>query len=241
MNKISTMIVTAMIAVSSFGGDLVQSVYNAADAAPSIRIKYNGSATIAHLSNTVNTLVLTDGTVANSIVYSDSTFATLLGDIAAATNLAGVANFQAELVNALSADTCTNKVLAITDHQDLRDGKWHETAYFDTSACLFYSVASYGDGMGARVLKNIFGDVKGTGDVSIKVYVDGAEKYSKNLQSPVYSTVDGTVVNTNANISAEIDLGNGIVISGDQKLSIRATRVTTATTGGIGASLEGRK
>lgn len=242
MNKIASMIGIALISGISFAADpIVQSVYNGADTANAIRIKYNGSGA-ATISNTINVITLTDAGTANTITMSAaSTYADLLGSISAATNSSGVANFQAELVNAISTDTVSNKVVAASDNTALTDGKWHEVLPIDTSAALFYSSASYGDGIGARVLKNIFGDITGTGNVTLGVYVDGALKYSKVIQSPAYSSVDGTIVSTNANVSAEVSLGSGIPVGGGQKVAVRATRATTATTGGIGASFEARK
>lgn len=240
-NKLfSIMTVIGLIASVGLAADPVQSIYNGADDAPAIRIKYNGSATTATVSNGAVAMVIVDGTVTTNIAIDPAaTWSTIIGYIQAATNSAGVRNMQVEYVNAVAADVASN--IVAFSNVDLTDGKWHDVAKFDTSACLFYSSASYGDSMGQRVLKNIYGNIAGTGDVTVKAYVDGAEKFSKLLKSPVYSNQDGTIVSTNTYVNAEIDLGSGIVVGPEDVVSVRATRATTATTGGIGASFEARK
>lgn len=244
MNKIAIMVMVGLIAVCSFGAENVQSIYNAADDAAAIRIKYNGDSATATVSNGAVALVLVDDTVTTNIAIDPAaTWSTIMGYIQAATNSSGVRNYQVEYVNAIAGDLASN--IVAFSNVDLSDGKWHEICKFDTSACLFYSSASYGDGLGQRTLKSIFGDIKGTGDVTYKVYVDGAEKFSHYVQSPVLSIMGiGSITNacyTNAVVSGVIDINPGIWVGPEDVVTVRGTRATTATTGGIGASFEARK
>lgn len=244
MNKSVIASAVCLIASLGFAAENVQSVYNTYDDAPAIRIKYNGDATTATISNGAVAMVLVDDTVTTNIAIDPAaTWATIMGYMQAATNSSGVRNFQVEYVNAVAGDLASN--IVAFSNVDLSDGKWHEVCKFDTSACLFYSTASYGDGIGQRTLKSIFGDIKGTGDTTYKVYVDGAEKFSHYVQSPVLSIMGiGSITNacyTNAVVSGVIDINPGIWVGPEDVVSVRAARATTATTGGIGASFEARK
>lgn len=221
------------------------SVYNTEDTPKVFRIKYNGSSTTATISNSVDTLWIKDADASGitTVIMTGNAGATLTSMLAA-TNSTGSKNFQVELVNALAADTISNVVLAAAN-VSLADGQWHEVVKWDTSQSKTYNTCSYGDGASARWLTTLYGNPGGTGDLTLNVYLDGTEVYSKVITSPYYVPAQITST-TNTNTAINVvnvweNLGSattyGIYVAPKSKCLIRATRATTATTGSIGGLL----
>lgn len=225
-------------------------IWNSEDTAPVFRVKYNGSATTASISNSATTVVVTDGAVATTITPSGATqtAGATLAAIAACTNAAGALNFQVELLNALTADVVSNTMLAGTANVNLLDGKWHEVVKWDTSAILHFDCCSYGDGSAQRWLNTIYGQPGGTGNLTLDVYIDGTKVWEKLILLPIYTqgaVVGGTNASTtvqdwavNENLGTSTDYG--ILVPAKSKCLIRATRATTATTGGLGGMITSR-
>ena len=215
--------------------------YSVEDTSMVYRIKYNGSST-ACISNTATTVILVDGTVSTTLTTlgTSNTVNGLMTAMMACTNSAGAKNFQVELLCAISGDVISNNVIAGTII--LNDGQWHEAVKWDTSQCLHYDACSYGDEQGRRWVSTIYGQPGGTGDLTLNVYIDGNRVYDKYITSPVYvpASITGiTNLNTAVNyVNVYENLAGhtsyGLLVPPKSKCLIRATRATSATTGGIG-------
>lgn len=243
MNK--TRIIAGMVLVLGLLGSMVRAeqegitFFNEADGAYAIRLKYRGSAT-ATVSNAPNTVTLTDdGTINTITLTAATTMETVLASIMDATNSASARNFIPEYFCTLSTDTMSNKLVQATVFTDISDGKWASVLAVDTSVALTYDVARVGSGLSGGVksssaclLTGLNGNLTGTGDATVDIYVDGTKMWEKVFQSPVYGTSDGTVFTTNAIVSLDEDLN--MYIGSGQRVHVRAARATTATTGGIG-------
>jgi hypothetical protein len=169
---------------------------------------------------------------------------TTLADIAAISNSSNKRCFSAWKWCALDTDTLTNSVLpytnSLTANKYVKCGKW------DTSVDLHYSVVPQtivGDTVfepsGGGTIDTITGAPVGTGNVTVKVYEDGTEIWSTDtIISPFYAmpaTVNYTgVVTSVTHPELNLDLKPGIPMGQGKTYMVRATRATTATTGGIG-------
>lgn len=224
--------------------------YGTADATAAFRIKYNGSAATATISNTVDSIIVVDDTVTTTIpTPAASTASTIEGLIEACTNVAGAKNYEVELWGMISTDIVSNRIVAATA-VSLADGKWHtDVLKIDTSTALEYDAVSYADNISERWLSKIYGDPAGTGDVGIKVYIDQGSGYTlaygKTITSPIYvlAAASGTLTNNPTAADAVVSVNEafsdnavyGLRVPQKAKCLVRATRATTATTGGIGA------
>jgi len=241
-----TRIIAGIVLVLGMFGSMVRAeqegitFFNEYDEASAIRLRYIGAAT-ATVSNAPNTITLTDdGTINTITLTAATTMSSVLASIMDATNSASARNFIPEYFCTLSTDTMSNKFVQATVFTDVSDGKWASVLKVDTSEALTYDVARVGSGLSGGIrssaacwLKGINGNITGTGDVTLNVYVDDDKMWEKVYQSPVYGTSDGTVFTTNAIVSVNEDLN--MYIGGGRRVLVRATRATTATTGGIGA------
>ena len=226
--------------------------YATADATAAFRIKYNGSAATATISNTPLQMVVVDDTVSTTIVFTNTATYTAAGIkalIEACTNSAGAMNYKCEYWGMISTDIVSNRVVQQTN-VNMADGKWHtDLLKIDTSTALEYDAVSYADSVPERWLSKIYGDPLGTGNVGLSVYIDSGsgytQVYGKTITSPVYvpdSMASITNVTTAVNVvgvdeSLAFGTVYGLRIPQNAKCLVRATRATTATTGGIGALL----
>lgn len=213
--------------------------YNEADEAYALSVKYSGDSDNATIICTTQTIAVADGTVTNTIALTN-TMAYTLGDLQDSTNSAGNRNFTFDYYSSLSTDSLSNKLLAGVATLDVKDGKVYRTAKIDTSYSKTYDVtrspvklANGISGSAAATLTGITGNITGTGDATISVYVDGDKMWENVEQSPVFSTEDGSIFTTNAivNLNKEVNMR----IGKGKRVHVRATRATTATTGGLGA------
>lgn len=240
------MITIAAIAISALsvnaGEKTGTPAYKPHDGCAAIRIKYNGSASTATVSNSLNKVMLVDDTVTTTAPMAESaTLATLVGLMRVATNSAGTKNFQIEYVGGLAADVPSNAVLPAASI-NLADNKWHEILTWDTSAALHFDTVSYGEVSPDRWLSKIYGVPGGIGTVTVTAYIDGTEKYRHVKTSPdvpfMTNVVGSLTFNSNDVVNLDLNLGDGftkgLMVPQKSRLLIRATRSVTATTGGIG-------
>jgi len=226
----------SMIVLASVASAEQRGLYKFAEAdkTPAMRIKYNGSASTATFTNSTTAFVVVDDTVTSTESRSAGTYANLASTVLAATNSAGKKNFEIEYVGAIAADVYSNNVIAATATVDLTDGKWHNIGLMDTSAIIAYPVGVPGSDVGNFYVDSIYGNLTGTGDITLDVYIDGAKVWENYIVSPTYSSSDGSIYLTNNIVSVNIELPSGIMASSGKPVAVRATRATTATTGNLG-------
>lgn len=194
------------------------------------------------------------GSVSNDLDWSGGA-ADIIGEIgpllAAVTNAAGTRVLTVDTDCSLSADSSDDELLD-TVTTVLAPGEWDTVAKWDTSdsGCYFFSCYSPGErkaagGMGQiRTLRKIYGNIGGTGNITVNIYLDGVEVYEKVFVSPVEvfphsMNYTGTVTMTaDETTPGQLDIDLNFPIGGSQNCMIRATRATTATTGSIGAIIE---
>jgi len=216
-------------------------VFKGADAQTAIRVKYTGSSSTATFTNDTDQVVLYDGTTTTTIAGAGQAYSNIVDSINSATNTSGTIVWEAEFVGAIRSDVASNFMIAATAQTDMTDGKWHESCKMDTSGIKAYPVGVPGDDYGNLYVDHIYGNVAGTGDVTVNIWIDGTKVYEDYVVSPVYSTSDGTVFNTNAVVSLNLDLGgHGIMVPSGKPVAVRATRATTATTGNLGVTFTKR-
>jgi hypothetical protein len=241
-----------MVVVLSAGMALAQGLpgtyaYSTNSASYGFRVKYNGSASTAYISNIVNVVKVVDGDITNTITITPTTRAdSVLASIVAATNVDSVANFQAELLAYLPGDTASNLVAASA--VSLLDGKWTEVLKVDTGSNLQWNAVSYGDNVPDRWLSKIYGCPQGVGDVTLTAYIDSGsgylEVFKKVITSPVYAFGQiSTTTNTNTAVNVvnvfESLTDNGVYgirVPAKAKCLVRAARGTSiSANGSIGA------
>lgn len=245
MKKIISVCLGVLVVSAALGADFTRKYYSE-DNSPALRIKngYTGNITLAVTNATLGNVDVSDGTTtSNIVVTSATTMSTLANYIAAYTNAAGKKLLTVDIECSVSSDTVSNKMMQVTSTN--KPAAWSTGLRWDTSACLFYSTyfpsgADGGDG-NAKVLDSVWGDITGTGNITLNIYADDTEIYQKVYVSPVYvwAAITGT---TNLNTADSIGPGQileklSIPFGGDENVLIRATRATTATTGGIGAGM----
>jgi len=209
--------------------------YNVEDDYQDLRIKYDGSETTATFSNGTATATLILGSTTYTYTFSGTnTVAGVKGWLDTKSNV------RSEYVCGLAADAPDGDVIAMAT-LDLTDKEWHEVITVDTSAELQFSTCSYGTAGrsgtkgGARYLKWIYGNVVGTGDITVNVYIDGTEKFEKVIVSPGTVGANTTLNDVTGPGQLNIEIpGRGIYVGPSQRCLIRATMASTATTGSIG-------
>ena len=215
--------------------------FNEADEAKAINIQYKGTGT-ATVSNNATSITITDDGNVNTITLTETLTAEgAVQSIMAVTNSSLVRNFDASLFNSISTDTLSNNLVVATVFTDISDGKREAILAVDTSASKTFDVARVPSGLANGivggspiVITGVTGNAGGTGDVTLSIYVNSDMKFTNVKISPYYDSVDGTIFNTNANVNLSGMLLNDIYVGKADHVLVRATRATTATTGGIG-------
>ncbi|MAH50017.1 hypothetical protein CMI37_29630 [Candidatus Pacearchaeota archaeon] len=218
------------------------SVWTAADGAAAFKIKYVGSG-VGSNAITATTITLYDDAVATAYVMGDTStnLASLLALLNTTTNVSGTRNFRTKLWAGLAADLPSNNLVAVS-LVALTPNTWTDTAKWDTSAVKRYDVVTaelIGDNVtGGEKITSIYGDLTGTGDVTLNVYDNGSSVYQQTIVSPIYRAASDVTYLTNDVVNLEnLQLGTGIRIKQGKVGFVRAARATTATTGGIGANV----
>lgn len=240
-------IIVGLISVLGLAGSVIAeqdgvTTYNEEDAAPAIRVKWNGTASTnlhASFTSTTTTIVLAEGVVSTTITMPLSkSWTNIINEINGFTNASGVCNFKAELLNAELFDTISNKVQAVAT-TDIQDGKWHEVMKWDTSVALTFDVSRPAELGGYRVNK-IYGEPNGTGNITAQAWVDGKEVYYKTIVSPVYVYSSTGTTYVASDEVHDLDKDVNIYVGKNQRFHLRLTRATTATVGGVGFSTENK-
>lgn len=219
------------------------SIWNSYDSAAPFVIKYKDAAKVGTIQITATGIVLVDDGNTSTLAYSASedTLEEVLAWIQAQTNATGTKNFETVIWAGLGADLVTNGYLVVSAADTLTT-EWDYDVKWDTSNCLHYDSAA-GVMVGSTPVQagkigRVFGDPVGTGNVTLSVYVDGSVKWSRLITSPVYVKAADNTTNV-ADASSAFDYEVNIDV-GTQPAFVRAARATTATTGGIGLSVDAR-
>jgi hypothetical protein len=246
MKKIISVCVSILVASAVFAAD-AERVWNSEDTAPAIRV-YNGytdNISIQCGTNAMGNVIITDGTTSSNIMNQGLlTVAQVVTYMSAYTNASGERLLTVDYYGVLAADSTSNLFLvaAITN----KPGKWTTALKVDTSQAKFHSTYLPGATLGGsgtrKVLTDIYGDIGGTGNITLSAYANGTKVYQKTIVSPVYVWAAITGV-TNLNTTDDVSPGYiheqvNIPFNGSESIMIRGARATTATTGGIGASIK---
>ena len=212
--------------------------WKAADSSEAIRVKYKGSATATIQIAAAAVTVVDDGNSTAIALTTAFDIDDLTAAVAAVTNASGVRNFECQKWAALGADTVSNKFIAASA-ATLTPNLWEYHAAWDTSGAKHYDVVPSGlirdTIQGAFVIDRITGEPDGTGAVTVNVYENDTVVWKKTFASPVYVPALVAATNTAVN-TISLDEEVGIRAKEGIRYLIRATRATTATTGGIGVS-----
>jgi hypothetical protein len=209
-----------------------------------VRVKNGDAVTVTASATALLVTNTTDGLASKSIVLTETkTVAEAVAEINALTNSAGTFIYEAAVWSAVSTDTISNRLLAVSA-VSIAGGTFSRAVKWDTSAYLSYTViadsAVSGTPVGAYGINKILGNPGGTGNVTVNVYEDDTLIYQRVVPSPVYLLPALTTANPCTNVvdavvSLNLDVGNIRIGSGKRGL-VKVTRATTATTGGIGVA-----
>ena len=250
--KKNTFVLSILIAFAALTAFAVEPAlyWSSEDASPVIRVKNTGSDQVSMMMNTTGlSWTVNIGECANTITCANGdTAAELAAAVAACTNVSGVAPLVVDSGCSLAADVTKNSYVVNTATTNIStDRKWVVPFAWNTDVALHYDAyvpgkLATGGNDTRKIVQRIVGDIGGTGNVTLNVYIDGVKKYQRTITSPVY-VLD--LMNTNA-VNAVVTLGNpdadgcdiNIPIPRDSDCIIRATRATTGSTGGIGAVVD---
>ena len=243
MKKVISYLVLALFAMTINAG--AQTFFATADSSPALRVynAYTGTATIVIQGTGGTQYVATVDGLATTI--SAKTNIALLGAaIAAVTNTSGTANLLVDTSVSLAGDTTVTAIQA--GGYTAAPNSWVSIPW-DTSQCLHYDASiqrgpAFKPGtmtdvsgrwsIGGRI-NRINGDITGTGDVTVSVYVNGVLKYQRVQTSPIYvQPANGT--NYTADASVVLHDAPDIAFGAQDSVIVRAARASTATTGNIG-------
>ena len=252
-SRIMGCLMAVLIPVLGFGAaaDEAFTLYNAEDTSPAIRVKngYKFPVTFVWLtagSNANNRIEIKEssGAVTTNLINTvgaTNTIGEMTTVLGAVSNAAGERLLTYDYNCSLAADEFSTRVL--TETNIISAGAWGKAATWDTSVALHYNVyvpgkiAESGGQESRKVISKLFGDVGGTGNVTLNIYEDGTEKYFETIRSPEYF-----VAATNNGLWAEVNTVNlnkalNWPCPRRTDVLIRATRATTGTTGGIGVNV----
>lgn len=226
--------------------------YTAYDSGKAIRIKYEPD-------NSTNTATITVAAAAVTLASPDvitgqgtntlgaglacTNVGDLIRNIQAITNATGFHPFEVHAWNALSADPVSNLFVAASA-DTLTHKTWEYHCAWDTSASTNYGVVAssmVGDSvLGGFTIDSVKGEPDGTGNLTLRVYEDGTVIWKKTVTSPYYvPALGGSLSNYAAITTVTLDQPVGIPADNGKTYLIRATRATSATTGGLGVLTTG--
>lgn len=258
MKKISIILI-AVLAIGTLGVYAADTsddnVYFAADNAPAVWVKNTGNekTTIA-VAGDSGTITVTIGSTANTIDASGTTvddIAELIAAIAACTNSSGKTVLEAFSCGAVTTEAIDDELMVNT--ATIYAGGSGAGVLWDTSDTKHYRVfipsSAMGSRRGAIRIKSAYGDVKGTGNVTIKAYTlennSATEKLMYEIVSPAY-VLAATATGNTAQATAVDSIGPGVVsdlcidviVGMNQAFLLSCDRATTGTTGGVGVRVE---
>jgi len=233
------MLVSALVCASGIGLAADGQIFYAEDASPAIRVYNSGSelVTIQTLLGGAGTNVVTIGSIANTIDGSGTTdsVAELAAAIAACTNSAGKTPLTVDIgCNAASTESTDGELLDAT--VTIRSGSWGEVTW-DTSDVKWFRTylpsSANGASRSGALVTSLYGNVGGTGDVTIRGYLDGSKIFEKIIESPI-GVLNGPT-NLTDNVTAGcVEIPLNLYVGKSQRFMISSGRATTGTTGGIG-------
>ena len=231
--------VLALVSIATAG-----SVWNDADTASPLIVRYTGAET-ATIQVTASTIVqVTDGTTTTT-TYNGQTLAWVVAALMAAQDDEGDKEWEVRYWGGIAADAIADNDLIVVAANAVTM-EWDMSVKWDVSNEKHYDVVlsslpvgKFSGDAGPVTLLSLMGEPTGTGDATVSVYVDGVRKFFQTITSPVY--VLGVTNTTNVADAvidlSDIDLGAGIHVGASAVAFVRCARATTATTGGIGASV----
>jgi len=263
MNKIRKYAVTALLLAFAAIGFAQQDgmqdyvVFQVEDTSPAIRVR-NGDAdeklTVTWIAGDSAAVGVVIGSTSNNLDLSgtDDTVAEVAALFDDCTNSAGKKVLDVDYNCSLGADSTDDETLdSVTS--TARPGKWATVAKWDTSTAKFYSCyipggnvangATKGGFQGRRIIRKIFGNIGGTGDITVNIYEDGTEVFEQFIECPRYIwSAAGTTETWAADEASPAQLASfdpfkaiNFPCEAGKDYMIRATRATTGTTGSIGA------
>lgn len=251
MKKMIRMIAVLILVASSAFAQATYtpkvSTFNADGKSPVFRVKNSGNETVTiTVASGADSIVVTNGTIVTTIVPGTgyTTVSQLAAAIEAATNSAGVRTLMVDYGCSLAADTWTGVVTAAQTTISPNNRKWVDGPTWITASNKFFNAyypAFNKGGIGnAKEVRKIHGNIGGTGNITIKGYVDGTVVFDKIIVSPIYvnSTTNGGLNASDEVGVACFDIPVNIPVGQSEGVMFRATRATTGTTGGIGLVLD---
>jgi hypothetical protein len=239
-------LVTVLIAIATLANAESVRTWHAEDAAPVFRVKNSGTEKVDMcVAATTFTLTITNGScVTTKTIDESTTVADIAAAVEASTNSESKRVLSVDYDCSLATDIWSNEVVTGTTTIQANQHNYVDGPKWDTSACLYFSAFYPGSDKGGvgdvKAVARVFGDVGGTGNITLRGYADGTEIYQRSIVSPQYVFGPGGVTNT-----ASDEVGTGIIdftidlpIAQTEGVMFRATRATTATTGGLGLVLD---
>lgn len=263
MNTIKTITILAVIAIMSFlstvasAGDALY--YATEDKSVAFRIKNGYDTEVVTFAVTAGDsaanycLIQTPGgTLVSNVLDWSGAGADEISEIATnitatCTNAEGEALLQVDVQMSLAADSTDDELLDGTSVV-IQPGQWGDGGLWDTSISPYiYNVyipgSTVGGGQEAKFIKHIGGEIGGTGNVTVEIYIDRDLVWEKEFTSPMY-VVNATSANSTtseaygADDTLCLDISPQIPITRSQNCFIRAKRATTGTTGTMKATVE---
>lgn len=230
--------------------------YNSEDAAPILKVQNTGSEKVVITWTALSNVVVIIGNTTNTTIdtggASYDTVAELATAIAACTNSTGVKVLNVDYWCSLGTDSLTNNFAITTNTIASANHEWVTAGTWDTSTHLAFNTA-IAPSDNPLVLQSIDGSVGGTGDITIDVYSHNrSDKVQTKIASwlyisPLYILDSSTAAMTNQITRADnvmpgvFNLTPLVSVSRSQGILVRASRATTATTGGVGITAAIRK
>jgi len=243
---IVTLFVMLLVVSSGYAGD---QHWQAEDTSPAIWIHNTGTEkatiTIYEDDGATNRVVIgSTVTVMDMSGTAIDTAAELASAVASATNSAGKKPLKAIVATSSDSETVDAELLVNTSGVAIEGGDWGSIP-LDTSDVKYFSIflpaSKNGPASRGTVdIKKIYGDIGGTGNITVEIYVDQVQKYQSSIVSPAYVPSFSDTNSVSVGHAAD-EVGPGILdidldftVGRSENCLIKATRATTGTTGGIG-------
>lgn len=248
-------VTTILVGLMALGGAAMATpqdgqFFYAEDNAPAIRVYNSGSELVKIFINSGGASATNSVTIGDTVNTIDGsgdtdTVAEFAAAIAACTNSSGKKVLTVDTGCAVATTESTDGELLdeLGSVNQIQPGNWGRVAW-DTSDVKHFrtyipsGAKDKGPSRGGLTINKLYGNAGGTGDLALKGYIDGTKVFDRAVESPVYSTVDGTVINTNSTLAGTIEIDVEIYVGAKQRFVLSADRATTATTGGAGVEVD---
>jgi len=247
MKKLIGISMVVALAACVVLGDSVRT-WNGDNGAPVYRVKNSGDSKVT-ITTAASTVTVTNGTQATTITLTEAyTVADLTAAIAACSNESAKLTLTVDGMCSLAADTVSNKMVAGQVSIPANTRTWVNGAKWDSSGVVHFDTYYPGveeGGVGdAKVVTHLFGNVAGTGNITLVGYADRTEVYAKTIVSPIYVSAASSSATNYVTASDDVTMGNfdlkiDLPVARTEGILFRATRTTTATdSGGLGMILD---